>query len=578
MTIHIELSPRIQNALWETTNLARGVPIANSETPDSICISAYLAFVMNEADCKNDKVALEKALRRRISNDWAVDYLVSVFEPDCLDIAAILKNLLSQEELRELVLHLNDEEPFNRSLNTHSTPDSIRNLAHAILGIRDGERVADLGCGRGDFLISAAESASGLHLFGIDTSIPCAVLTAIRFDLLDTDGVVELGDMLEAEIPSKFDKVFSNFPFGMRPTFMRGKGEYYESMRFGREGIGRPTSADWLFNKLAYDSLAEGGKAVTIMTNGAAFNGGDLQARRYFIKNGMVEAVVALPSNLFPGISMSTVLIVLGKNDGPIRMVDASDLSISGRRWDTLGKDEIAEILNRLANDGDSSRLVSAEELATTKFNLFPSRYLGRCIELENAAYLGDLALSIERGASITAHDLDMLTVDEDTGLSFLRLSDISDGCIGDDLPHLRELDPKTEKQWLRTGDLIVSKNGAPFKIAVAEVPEGKTILANGNLYIIRLDTERIDPYFVAAFLASDDGKELMERMVVGTTIPNLPLRNLKDIQLPVPDKNVQDAVARQYRARLDEIEVLKIKLEKARIGAASSYDEVVGR
>ena len=157
-------------------------------------------------------------------------------------------------------------------------------------------------------------------------------------------------------------------------------------------------------------------------------------------------------------------------------------------------------------------------------------------------------------------------------------MSDISDGCIGDDLPHLRELDSKTKKQWLRTGDLIVSKNGAPFKIAVAEVPEGKTILANGNLYIIRLDTERIDPYFVAAFLASDDGKELMERMVVGTTIPNLPLRNLKDIQLPVPDKNVQDAVARRYRARLDEIEVLKIKLEKARIGAASAYDEAVGR
>lgn len=139
-------------------------------------------------------------------------------------------------------------------------------------------------------------------------------------------------------------------------------------------------------------------------------------------------------------------------------------------------------------------------------------------------------------------------------------------------------MDPKTERQWLRTGDLIVSKNGAPFKIAVADVPESQTIMANGNLYIIRLDTGKVNPHFVAAFLASDDGKELMDRMVVGTTIPNLPLRNLKDIELPVPTMDKQREVARRYQAHLDEIEVLKIKLDKARAGIASAYDEVVGR
>ena len=124
---------------------------------------------------------------------------------------------------------------------------------------------------------------------------------------------------------------------------------------------------------------------------------------------------------------------------------------------------------------------------------------------------------------------------------------------------------------------MIISKNGAPFKVAVAEVPEGETILANGNLYIVRLDTARIDPYFAAAFLESEDGKEVMERFTAGTTIPNLPLRNLREMQLPVPEMSIQEAVSRQYRARLDEIEVLKIKLEKARIGIESAYDEVMG-
>lgn len=574
-----DTSQRIQSALWELGNHGRSRDIAELEDGNTVNFAAYIALVMSEADLDEDSGAdLSHSIRLRMRNAEAAEYLIDNLDRGLLKLALLLRERFNKEELRDLVMGHDDGRFLGRAAGQYSTPDSICNLAYAVLGIEDGDRVADFGCGRGDFLTGATSKASSLHLYGIDINREVAVLASVRLDLLASEWDIEIGDMLEMEAKGPFDKIFSNFPFGMRPAFMRGKGEYYESLRFGKDGIGRPASADWLFNKLAFDSLADGGKAVTIMANGAAFNGGDMQARKYFVNNGMIKAVVALPANLFPSTGIATVLVVLGKNDGHIRMVDATDLSVSGRRWDTIGDDEIEAILARLESDCDYSRLVDAEELAAAEYNLYPTRYLGRSIELENASSIGELALSIERGASITARDLDTLTVDEDTGLSFLRLSDISDGCIGDDLPHLRELDSKTKKQWLRTGDLIVSKNGAPFKIAVAEVPEGKTILANGNLYIIRLDTERIDPYFVAAFLASDDGKELMERMVVGTTIPNLPLRNLKDIQLPVPDKNVQDAVARRYRARLDEIEVLKIKLEKARIGAASAYDEAVGR
>ncbi len=534
---------------------------------------------MNEAGIdKNDDTLISDVIRLKMPNTEVADYLIDNLDHGWLELALLLRERLSQEELRNLVVGHAEERFFDKASLQYGTPDSICNLAYAVLGIKDGDRVADFGCGRGNFLIGAADKASSLYLYGIDINIEAVALTSIKLDLLADKWDTEIGDMLETDASEHFDKVFSNFPFGLRPAFMRGKGEYYKSLRFGTDGIGRPASADWLFNKFAFDSLDEGGKAVTVMTNGAAFNGGDMQARKYFINNGMIEAVIALSANLFPGTAIATVLVVLGRNDGPIRMVDATDLSVSGRRWDTIGDDEIEQILTRLKVDSDCSKLISKDEFAAADYTLAPSRYLGRNIELENASCIGDLALSIERGAAITARDLDALTVDDDTELSFLRISDISDGYINTDLPHLRELDPKTRKQCLRNGDLIISKNGAPFKIAVAEVPEGKTILANGNLYVIRLDTERVDPYFVAAFLVSDDGKELMDRMVVGTAIPNLPLSNLKRIQIPVPDKDIQDAVVRQYRARLDEIEVLKIKLGKARIGAVSVYDEVVKR
>lgn len=142
----------------------------------------------------------------------------------------------------------------------------------------------------------------------------------------------------------------------------------------------------------------------------------------------------------------------------------------------------------------------------------------------------------------------------------------------------MKSVGSSTERQWLRSGDLILSKNGAPFKVAVADIPDGRTVLASGNLYIIRLDTERVDPYFVAAFLASEGGKRSLECMSVGTTIPNLSLRNLKSVQVPVPDMETQRRVAERYRADLDQIAVLKIRLDSARAAISATYDEKMGR
>lgn len=564
----------LADVMWRIVDSMRGVS-APSKINETAPFLAYVALLVKGAD---EGVSIDAVFEDSHVSPSVKDYLLSTWNEGWDESIGLLAKHVGVDSLREFVLHYDFASDGGKVSGEHGTPSCINKLALAILNVKPDDRVADFGCGYGNFLVELADQQPCAQLYGVDVDPAAVCLAQIRMDLLGNKARIVRDDMFSGEIDGTFEKVFSNYPFGMRLTSFGRGGKYYDDYRSGETGFGRPLSADWMFNKAICDSLAQDGTAVAIMTNGAAFNGGDRQARKYFLDNKMIKAVVALPGNLFRYTAIPTTLIVFGYNDGPVRLVDATDLNVPGRRLDTIGDDEISAILDRLSNDGDYSRLVGKDEFAMTDYNLVPTRYLGRSIELENASCIGDLALSVERGASITARALDMLTVDEDTGICFLRLSDISDGCIGDDLPRLRELDPKTEKQWLRTGDLIVSKNGAPFKIAVAEVPDGKTILANGNLYIIRLDAERIDPYFVAAFLASDDGKELMERMVVGTTIPNLPLRNLKDIQVPVPDKGVQETVARQYRARLDEIEVLKIKLDKARIGAAAAYDEVVRR
>ena len=88
--------------------------------------------------------------------------------------------------------------------------------------------------------------------------------------------------------------------------------------------------------------------------------------------------------------------------------------------------------------------------------------------------------------------------------------------------------------------------------------------LANGNLYVIELDKDKINPYFLKAYLESESGKAALSRVAVGATLLNLPVEGLKKVIIPLPDLESQKKIAEQYYAKLSEIKELKYKLEKA--------------
>jgi type I restriction enzyme M protein len=125
----------------------------------------------------------------------------------------------------------------------------------------------------------------------------------------------------------------------------------------------------------------------------------------------------------------------------------------------------------------------------------------------------------------------------------------------------------------LKNHDLILSKNGAPFKIAVAEVQPGKTILANGNLYIIEIDEEKADPFFVKAFLESEKGAALLKSITVGAAIPNIGVEALKKLPIPNVPLEEQHELATKYLAKVDEITLYQRKLQKAYEELAHIYD-----
>ena len=156
------------------------------------------------------------------------------------------------------------------------------------------------------------------------------------------------------------------------------------------------------------------------------------------------------------------------------------------------------------------------------------------------------------------------------------NLANVQNGIIDDDLPFLTEIDGKLEKYLLKNNDLILSKNGAPFKIAVAEIEKGRKILANGNMYIITVTDSRIDPYYLKAYLESEKGSAALKRITVGTTIPSLGVEQLKKLIIPLPPQEEQyriKDIADEYRACISELKLLQRKTAKVLDRMEHIYD-----
>lgn len=86
----------------------------------------------------------------------------------------------------------------------------------------------------------------------------------------------------------------------------------------------------------------------------------------------------------------------------------------------------------------------------------------------------------------------------------------------------------------------------------------------------------KIDPYYLAAFLLSPTGKDLLNRAAFGTVIPSLPVKALAEISIPLEGAEMQRAVSDACRRKINEIRTLRSELDRARAGIAGVFEEAV--
>lgn len=450
-----------------------------------------------------------------------------------------------------------------------ATPDSISRLANKILNLVEGDRVADICSGSGNYLINAALEQPEANYYGIDINrIYCSIAKA-KAEFVPCEIEIELKDafylMLE-ENEKKFSKIFSNYPFGLRLKNLNNANMIIEKLLDEYEGASKGTSSDWLFNAMIMKLLGSQGKAVAVMTNGSTWNELDAPMRKAFVESGYVESVISLPTKLFQTTNIATTMIVLshGNTEG-VRIVDATKLCVTGRRTNEFSDDNIVDIINALTEDTEYSRFIMIDELKENNYSLNLNRYLIQDVDMINPTVFSSVIKKVTRGAQLSASQLDDLIAEEPTDTQYMMLANIKDGMIDNNLPYLQVFDKKLEKYCVKSNNLIISKNGYPYKVAVATVKEGKKVIGNGNMYIIELDEEKANPYYIKAFFESEQGIAALKSITVGATIQSFGVDSLKNLIIPLPSMETQVRIAERYQTILDEISVLQLKVEKAK-------------
>ncbi len=530
-------------------------------------------YVLIKANGDNVSLSSIDAFCESVNADLDRKGYLESYISDFWNMVAGLRYRYSINVLKSIILFNDNRE--GRLGEIDRTPTPIARLACRLFDFEDNAEVADFGFGNGFFATEAYITNPSLKFYGIETSADIKEAARIKFEILGCTLHLEHGNMLDLDADQhQYRYIFSNYPFGLRLRDLGfERNRLLQRIQQKTQDLNKSVSSDWFFNAAIVECLTDNGRGIAVMTNGSTWNSLDRSARKYFVENGYLEAVIALPERLFEGTVIPTTMVVLSKNNERTMLVDATELCEKGRRFNTFTDEQIEQIVYATTHETANSKLVSREEFAENDYVLHPTRHLTEQIVVENGVPFDAVIKSITRGAQLKARDLDEMISEEPTDYQYLMLANIQHGQIDDELPYLKDIQKNQLKYCLTNHALILSKNGAPFKIAVAEVQPGKKILANGNLYIIELDEEKVDPYYVKAFLESEKGTALLKSIAVGAALPNISVEALKKLPIPQIPLDEQHAMATKYLVRVDEIKLYRRKLQKALEELEHIYD-----
>ncbi len=454
---------------------------------------------------------------------------------------------------------------FQEPRTLFATAESISALAAKLLAIDDYERVADLCCGYGGFMVAAHKHNSNCEITGYELSTDMAVAAELRCLVLGEKTHVSQQNVFSLGIDAntKYDKIFCHPPYGAKRINDLKSSAFAEAVKEEYPELVKLPFTDWLFSVLAVTMLTQRGKAVCLMSNGTLRSNMERKIRENLVHRGMVEAVIALPSRMLHGTGIGVSLVVFSRGNKKIRMVDASGLYTEAYGMNILSDEDISEIYRSYKRGSNITKDVTIDELAANDYTLHPERYFMELVKFKNGVPFKTVIKHITRGVAWRREDVTRLETTEQTNIHYINVNNLNDGMIDEDLPCLKSIDNRYKRYCLKNNNLLISKLG--WKVAVGRVKDDEQILVANNFYILEIDETKANPYYIQAFLESVQGKKLLKSISSGSAREFIAANDLENLEIPLPTLEEQKVIADSFIAAQDTVRILRNRINKAR-------------
>ncbi len=163
-----------------------------------------------------------------------------------------------------------------------------------------------------------------------------------------------------------------------------------------------------------------------------------------------------------------------------------------------------------------------------------------------------------------------------ENAVRFLRASSVRDGHL-DLNDHLFVATEKLERSlqsFIDEGNLLVTRTGAKAG-SVCAVPAlaHKFAVSSHTLRLI-IDRTKAVPEFVELFLISTFGKNQINRLFTGAAQPQLQIKSIQTILVPLPSIQTQHVIANEARRRREEASRLRAQAETGWQAARHWFEE----
>ncbi|MCQ3812181.1 MAG: N-6 DNA methylase [Acidimicrobiia bacterium] len=496
----------------------------------------------------------------------------------------------------------------------HSTPADIAELMVQLAG-QDAGMVCDLACGEGGLLSSAAlrlqpRGSKQVELVGFEIDEGALRIARSQFFLEGTAAELRLEDTLRVPLEDlpKADVVLLDPPLARRNW---GDADLYVDERW-RFGAPPRTNADLAWMQLAVECLSDSGVAVVGTSPRTASNrsGREADIRKAMLKEGVIKAVVQLPTRMRAETSVPMFLWVLQPprpGAHSVMLIDASSLGTASRSQHNLDSDDIARIARALqaletgkVEDEEIAQIVSIIKIIEKDAVLEPkvyrpiSRVNIKDIRLRSEELRATLSDTAKGTASVVEQVLIPSAGTGDQNSTSTRaveeIAEIHLGTRGADLDTadeeallvgIREVsaDGASPPRYVegkaasrqvvevKENDVVVALRGSTGRSILATEHHEGAVLDHGCA-LIRPIGDKISGEWIYLWTQSKQFRDRVSRSTTGVTMPTLTSRALRELTIPIPTAeqlSEAEQMTGRFREAIDKVGELLSDLRELR-------------